>query len=108
VGDHANAEPLAQRAVLSARDTGGGDAKAGEGVMALRRGFTGRGAKNLLITLWPISDAGSVQFMFDSYDAAQTLAEVQRDWLAKLREERGLQGAVQLAGAFIVSSQGRP
>ena len=82
--------------------------------MALRRDFKGRGAKNLLITLWPISDEGSVQFMFDSYDAAQTenaaqtLAEVQRDWLAKLREERGLQAAVQLAGAFIVSSQGRP
>ncbi|HEX8678734.1 MAG TPA: hypothetical protein VF683_02145 [Chthoniobacterales bacterium] len=46
--------------------------------------------------------------MFDSYDAAQTLAEVQRDWLVKLREERGLRAAVQLAGAFIVSSQGRP
>jgi CHAT domain-containing protein len=42
--------------VLSACDTGGGEAKAGEGVMGLRRGFIQAGAQNLLMTLWPISD----------------------------------------------------
>lgn len=100
--------------VLSACDTGTGEAKAGEGVMGLRRGFIQAGAQNLLMTLWPISDEVTVQIMLDFYDAAektknapQALAEVQRDWLVKLRKERGLQLAVQLAGPFIMNSQGR-
>ena len=41
---------------LSACDTGSGEAKAGEGVMGLRRGFMQAGTQNLLMTLWPISD----------------------------------------------------
>jgi tetratricopeptide (TPR) repeat protein/CHAT domain-containing protein len=99
---------------LSACDTGGGEAKAGEGVMGLRRGFVQAGAQNLLMTLWPISDETTVQIMLDFYDAAfksgnapQSLADTQRDWLVKLRKERGLLPAVQLAGPFIMSSQGK-
>jgi tetratricopeptide (TPR) repeat protein/CHAT domain-containing protein len=100
---------------LSACDTGGGEARTGEGVMGLRRGFIQAGGQNLLMTLWPISDETTVQLMLDFYDAAfktgnaaQTLAETQRDWLVKLRKERGLLSAVQLAGPFIMSSQGKP
>ena len=100
---------------LSACDTASGESRAGEGVMGLRRGFIQAGAQNLLMTLWPISDEATVQIMLDFYDAAektknapQALSEVQRDWLVKLRRERGLQAAVQLAGAFIMSSQGPP
>ena len=100
--------------VLSACDTGGGEAKAGEGVMGLRRGFIQAGAQNLLMTLWPISDQTTVQIMLDFYDEAfksgnapQALADIQRDWLVKLRKERGLLAAVQLAGPFIISSQGK-
>jgi CHAT domain-containing protein len=46
---------------LSACDTGSGEARAGEGVMGLRRGFIQAGAQNLLMTLWPISDEVTVQ-----------------------------------------------
>ena len=99
---------------LSACDTGGGEARAGEGVMGLRRGFVQAGAQNLLMTLWPISDEITVQIMLDFYDAAfksrnasQALADTQRDWLVKLRKERGLLQAVRLAGPFIMSSQGK-
>jgi CHAT domain-containing protein len=80
----------------------------------LRRGFVQAGAQNLLMTLWPISDQVTVNIMLDFYDAAekthnapQALAEVQRNWLVKLRKERGLLAAVRLAGAFIMSSQGK-
>ena len=100
---------------LSACDTGSGEARAGEGVMGLRRGFIQAGAQNLLMTLWPISDEVTVQIMSDFYDAAhdsgnapQALAEVQRKWLLKLRTEKGLADAVNLAGPFIMSSQGKP
>jgi tetratricopeptide (TPR) repeat protein len=100
---------------LSACDTGAGEARAGEGVMGLRRGFIQAGAQNLLMTLWPISDEVTVQIMTAFYRAAhdtgnapEALAEVQRNWLLKLRTEKGLAQAVNLAGPFIMSSQGRP
>jgi CHAT domain-containing protein/Tfp pilus assembly protein PilF len=100
---------------LSACDTGAGEARAGEGVMGLRRGFIQAGAQNLLMTLWPISDEITVQIMIDFYKAAhdsekapEALAKVQRNWLLKLRTEKGLAQAVNLAGPFIMSSQGKP
>ena len=100
---------------LSACDTGSGEARAGEGVMGLRRGFIEAGAQNLLMTLWPISDEVTVQIMSDFYDAAhcsgnapEALAEVQRKWLLKLRTEKGVAQAVNLAGPFIMSSPGKP
>jgi tetratricopeptide (TPR) repeat protein len=115
---------------LSACDTGSGEARAGEGVMGLRRGFVEAGAQNLLMTLWPISDEVTAQIMSDFYETAhntgnapEALAEVQREWLVQLRdgkgpkfdkvkdainERGGLTKAVNLAGAFIMSSQGKP
>jgi tetratricopeptide (TPR) repeat protein len=100
---------------LSACDTGSGEARAGEGVMGLRRGFIQAGAQNLLMTLWPISDEVTAQIMSDFYEAAhhtgnapEALAEVQRNWLVRLRTEKGLVQAVNLAGPFIMSSQGEP
>jgi tetratricopeptide (TPR) repeat protein len=101
--------------VLSACETGSGEARAGEGVIGLRRGFIQAGEQNLLMTLWPISDRITVEIMLDFYEAAdktynapEALAEVQRTWLVKLRKELGLRAAVKLAGPFIMSSQGKP
>jgi tetratricopeptide (TPR) repeat protein/CHAT domain-containing protein len=100
---------------LSACNTGLGEAKSGEGVLGLRRGFIQAGAKNLLMTLWPISDATTVDIMAQFYEAAhktgnapEALADVQRDCLVKLRKANGLTKAVNLAGPFILSSQGKP
>ena len=85
---------------LSACDTGSGEARAAEGVMGLRRGFIQAGTQNLLVTLWPINDEITAQIMSDFYNAAhergnapEALAEVQRDWLVKLRKEQGLASA---------------
>jgi CHAT domain-containing protein len=98
---------------LSACDTGSGAPYPGEGVLGLRRGFIQAGAQNLLMTLWPISDETTVQIMLDFYqrafatgNAPRALADVQRDWLVRLRNELGLREAVRLAGPFIMSSQG--
>ena len=102
-----------QLVVLSACDTGAGEARSGEGVLGLRRGFIQAGAKNLLMTLWCVADEETVEIMADFYEtfhssgnAPQALADVQREWLVRLRQERGLQSAVSLAGPFILSSQG--
>jgi CHAT domain-containing protein len=99
--------------VLVACDTGIGEPRAGEGVMGLRRGFVQAGAQNLLMTLWPVFEVPSGKLMLDFYSTlhqnnnpSEALANVQRDWLVKLRQKNGLLPAVVMAGAFIVNSQG--
>lgn len=100
--------------VLSACDTGLGEARNGEGVLGLRRGFVQAGAQNLLMTLWPISDKWSVEIMKSFYDKAmasgdapQAMAEVQAEWLAKLRKEKGALLAARIAGPFVLTSRGK-
>jgi tetratricopeptide (TPR) repeat protein len=99
--------------VLAACDTGIGELRIGEGVLGLRRGFAQAGSQNLLMTLWPVFDKSTGDFMLDFYaalqrsgNASESLAKVQRDWLVKLRKEHGLLAAVILGGPFILSSQG--
>jgi CHAT domain-containing protein len=101
--------------VLSACDTGLGELRNGEGVLGLRRGFVQAGAQNLLMTLWPISDKWSVEIMKSFYekamatgDAPQAMAEVQAEWLAKLRKEKGALIAARIAGPFVLTSRGKP
>lgn len=96
--------------VLSACDTGGGEAQNGEGVIGLRRGFAEAGAQNLLMTLWTADDAETAQLMEDFYrealktgDAPGALARVQRASLEAARQKYGLAEAVRKAGPFILS-----
>jgi CHAT domain-containing protein len=98
---------------VAACDSGAGQAQAGEGVLGLRRGFMQAGTQNLLLTLWPIDDAQTAPFMSEFYAAAHkehsataALSEVQRRWLRRLRVERGLAEACQVAGPYILSFQG--
>src|SRR5260370_11217068 len=48
------------------------------------------------------------QLRCTSAKASGALEKVQRNWLLKLRTEKGLAQAVKLAGPFIMSSQGKP
>lgn len=100
---------------LSACSTGLGEVRSGEGVLGLRRGFARAGARNILMTLWPIEDGLTVTFMTQFYNrlhergsATQALAEVQREWLVRLRREVGLHAAVNIAAPFLISFQGEP
>jgi len=101
--------------VLSACDTGLGDVLEGEGILGLRRSFVQSGAKNLMMTLWSISDKATVRFIeefyaaaCDSQDASKALSIVQRDMLVKLRKEKGLREAVYCAAPFVLTFQGMP
>jgi len=101
-------------ATLAACDTGRGQALAGENVLGLRRGFLGAGAQNLLLALWQVPDRDTTTFMADFYarampsrDAARAFADTQRDWLVRLRRERGTPAAAIFAGAFILNTSAR-
>ncbi|MBI5689966.1 MAG: CHAT domain-containing protein [Verrucomicrobia bacterium] len=95
--------------VLSACDTATGVAAAGEGVFGLRRGFARAGARQLLLTLWPVRDEETSLFMGDFYrgllaglEAEEALAEAQRASLRRVAEAEGNVGAARVAGAFIL------
>ena len=61
-------------AVLSACDTGVGEVRAGEGVLGLRRAFEVAGARTLIMSLWPVED------------------QVTRDWMRRLYRARLVAG----------------
>lgn len=54
-------------AVLSACDTGVGEIKVGEGVFGLRRAFQVAGAKTVIMSLWPVEDKTTEQWMETLY-----------------------------------------
>lgn len=97
--------------VLSACDTGAGEILPGQGVFGLRRGFAVAGAQSLLMTLWPVADAETAAFMVDFYRACEqqspplALAQTQRSWLKRLRQQQGVPAAVRLAGPFVMTHQ---
>jgi CHAT domain-containing protein len=77
--------------VLSACDTGVGEIKNGEGVYGLRRALVLAGAETQMMSLWPVSDAGTQELMIAYYQALQAgqgrgeaLRQVQLQMLASI------------------------
>jgi CHAT domain-containing protein len=54
-------------AVLSACNTGNGELRDGEGVLGLERAFRVAGARSVVMTLWPVDDQVTRQFMHELY-----------------------------------------
>jgi CHAT domain-containing protein len=81
--------------VLSACNTGVGEIKTGEGVFGLRRAFALAGAKNLLMSLWPVSDEITANQMKAFYRNLQTMSpadalrQAQLDTIKELKAEFG-------------------
>jgi CHAT domain-containing protein len=61
-------------AVLSACESGLGDVQTGEGVLGLRRTFAAAGVRTLIMSLWPVDD------------------DVTRDWMSQLYRHRFMDG----------------
>jgi CHAT domain-containing protein len=79
--------------VLSACDTGVGEIKTGEGVFGLRRAFALAGAKNLLMSLWEVSDEVTARQMKMFYQnlqklpKAEALRQAQLETIKELKAE---------------------
>lgn len=80
----------ARLAVLSACRTGLGKDVRGEGIRGLAGGFMQAGVPSVIVSLWPVNDRVTAEFMFRFYrlmlgkqemSAAQALREVQKDML---------------------------
>lgn len=101
-------------AVLSACDTALGETLSGEGVEGLRHALTLAGARNALITLWPVDDASTVTQMRRFYSRwlegappGQALAEEKRGLFEEIAEGVDLHMAHLIAGPFVLTRTGR-
>jgi CHAT domain-containing protein len=83
--------------VLSACETALGTARAGEGLMSLRRAFQVAGAKMVLSTLWKIGDDSTTELMISFYEglwyggksASKALRDAQLSLLRRNRAKYG-------------------
>jgi CHAT domain-containing protein len=79
--------------VLSACESGVGDVQVGEGVFGLRRSFALAGAKNLMMSLWPIADeitANQMKVFYQKLQVlppAEALRQAQLDTIRELKLE---------------------
>jgi CHAT domain-containing protein len=101
-------------AVLSACDSGIGKSIDGEGVFGLRRAFRLAGVRSVVMSLWPVDDRASADWMAALYRArlqqhASTIDSVRSADLAliKQRREAGLDPAPFYWAAFVAAGEWR-
>jgi len=90
--------PGTELVVLSAFNTGSGDAAACEEIAALKQVFAIAGAKNLVIGLWPLNDAYTLKHMKEFYmnlqhmPPAEALRQAQLKIIKELKINEGYAG----------------
>lgn len=101
-------------AVLSGCETGIGKTIAGEGVFGFRRAFRIAGARTVIMSLWPVEDAGGRDWMEQLYRSrlidGMTTAEAVRHASMSLLNKRRLGGLSThpfFWGAFVASGDWR-
>jgi CHAT domain-containing protein len=100
-------------AVLSACETGVGRVQSGEGVLGLRRAFEVAGADTLIMSLWPVEDAATREWMHALYSGRlQGLSTTEALHRAALetrraRRDAGRDGHPFFWGAFVAAGDWR-
>lgn len=101
-------------AVLSGCDTGVGEIRAGEGVFGLRRAFHVAGARTVIVSLWPVEDETTRQWMSALYEnrltrnlsTADAVREASRSML-RLRRTKGITTHPLYWAAFVAAGDWR-
>ena len=100
-----------QLVALSACDSGIGAIRSGEGIFGLRRAFHEAGVRNLFLTLWPVQDSRTAEFVPEFYrhllggaDPVDALHVVQASRLEEFRATAGPAAAARLFGPFVISA----
>lgn len=95
---------------LSSCESGAGTPVSGEGVLGLRRAFSLAGAKEVVVALWPVSDASTPTFMEHFYRRAtasnrpaQALWQTQGDFLSAATNDEDFELAVLRYAPFVLS-----
>ena len=97
--------------VLSACETALGSARAGEGLMSLRRSFSVAGADTVISSLWKVDDVATAQLMKDFYtnlweksmSRGDALHEAKLRMLRRNRIDNGGDAMPSTWGAFVLS-----
>ena len=71
---------------LSACETGLGKVQQGEGIIGLSRSFIYAGAKNMIVSLWSVSDASTSNLMIHLYD--NILSSTETNFASSLQEAK--------------------
>jgi len=101
--------------VLSACETALGSARAGEGLMSLRRAFEVAGADSVISSLWKVDDAATAQLMKSFYEnlwvhgmsRLEALHQAKLRLLRQNRAETGGDTRPSTWGAFVLSGDWR-
>jgi CHAT domain-containing protein len=95
--------------VLSACDTGRGEMKNGEGVFGLRRALEEAGAQEVLMSLWPVPDAETLELMKRFYakwlsgmEVHQALKEAQLEMREMVKTSHDGKDLPVYWGAFVL------
>jgi len=99
--------------VLSACETALGSARAGEGLMSLRRSFSVAGADTVISSLWKVDDRATAQLMKDFYtnlweknmSRGEALHEAKVRMLRRNRIDNGGDAMPSTWGAFVLSGE---
>lgn len=98
--------PSADLVVLSACETGMGEAVAGDDFLGLTRGFYLGGARAVMNSLWPVSDEGTRHFM-ETFHAAARSGDLAGAWLAAVEDSKARGFPPSVHAAFVLGGAAR-
>lgn len=97
------ADPFAaDLVVLSACETGMGQALAGDDFLGLARSFYLGGARSIMNSLWPVADQGTLVFMKAFHEAAARDGDYASAWLSARRVTQAAGYPPSVYGAFVL------